>query len=66
MSMGFLQLVAIIIALIIIGSALVRSTRQSPRSHLFPPDLVCPDHKCRHRNPPEANFCGKCGRRVIP
>lgn len=27
---------------------------------------MCPHPGCEHRNPPEARFCGKCGRALTP
>jgi hypothetical protein len=65
MSLPVFEIVLLLTVVVIwIGFALVRSARPSLSKDPSAPARACPDAKCRHRNPGEAEFCAKCGQRL--
>lgn len=62
--MGMVRVFAAVAIIVILIGVLVLSSRGLCRGRHPDAGLLCPDTKCRHRNPSHAAFCAKCGRKL--
>lgn len=61
----FMVVLAFIGGAILIGGLMGARRQDRPNRRLRSWEYVCSNPQCRRRNPPEARFCGGCGRPLV-
>lgn len=64
MMMSLVELIIVIAIVVVVARiAIVRRGQSALRTNDLPV-RICQNGRCRHHNPAQAMFCGRCGRRL--